>query len=704
MTPDFSAGPGRSCPDHLPETIIMKRLGLSQLLNILVAVPLAVLVAFGSVLISESLDQYRDIARAAALERLVAAAARLTTRNLNQESEASFVWLASKTPRDREALAAARKRSDQAIQEFQTAAAGSDIQDSKTLQYVREIEQQLKGLEGFRAKADNGTLMRRDSGLLFQPMTAKLADIIDRVATLVHEPRINELLLALHASMQMGDGVKIEAGRWTDVALNGGPADLAIIQTVMLGLAKQSIFGRQFEDIGPQALRNEVRAFDAGRFGEVIVKLRPSILAVNQSGKVGTEDARRWREAMLARTALWSRVVQGTLDELAATMQATYTQSTSRLVVYTSTTLLVVFAVMAMGRIVLRIVQKLLGELTKVMQELAERRLEVDIPSRERSDEIGIMARTVEIFKQNALAIRIMEQDRLKDKERALGEKNTAMGQFADTFEADVLGVVRTVSTAASKLEQNAGVMNNTADKTDRRATLVASAAREAIAKASQVAAAATELSSSIDQIGSQMRSATEITTTAVAQADTTTATVQKLANAAGRIGEVVKLITAIASQTNLLALNATIEAARAGEAGRGFSVVATEVKTLAAQTARATEEIALHVKGVQVGTNDVAAAIQSISSVVHQMNSVSLNIAAAVTQQTATTEGIARYADEVAAVSRDVSSNVAEVSQLAADTGRVSAEILAAAEELSAQGNALRSGIDEFLGRVRQA
>jgi methyl-accepting chemotaxis protein len=682
----------------------MKRLGLSQLLNLLVAVPLLVLVVFGSVLISDSLDRYRDIARAAALERFVAAAGRLTTTSLNQESEATHVWLASKAPRDREALVEARKRSDQAIQEFQAAAAGSGIQDPKALQYVREIEQQLKGLDGFRAKADDGTLARRDSGPLLQPLTAKLADLIHRIATLVREPRTNELLLALHASMQMSDGVKIEAGR-TDVALNGGrPLDPAIFQTLMLGLAKQSIFGRQFDDIGPRALRDEVRAFDAGRLGEAIVKLRPAIQAVNQGGKVGEDDAKRWREAMLARNALWSRAVQGTLDELATTTQAAYAQSKSRLMAYVAATLLVFIAVMAMGRIVLRVVRQLLGELTRVMQELAERLLEVEVPSLQRSDEIGIMARTVEVFKQNALAIRTMEQDRENDKERALAEKKAAMGRFADTFEAEVLGVVRTVSTAASKLEQNAGIMNTTADQTDRQATLVAAATREAIAKASQVADAAGELSSSIEEIGRQASSAAIITTAAVAQASTTNGMVQKLAGAAERIGEVVKLITAIASQTNLLALNATIEAARAGDAGRGFSVVATEVKNLAAQTARATEEIALQVSGVQRGTSDVASAIHSISAVVDEMNSVSANIASAVTQQTATTEQIARYADEVADVSRDVSSNVAEVSRLAADTGRVSAEILAAAEALAGQGNALRTGIDGFIGRVRQA
>jgi methyl-accepting chemotaxis protein len=283
-------------------------------------------------------------------------------------------------------------------------------------------------------------------------------------------------------------------------------------------------------------------------------------------------------------------------------------------------------------------------------------------------------------------------------------EKHETLDRIATSFEQRVGQVVHTVASAATELEASAGTLAQTAKTTDDLSGKVAAASHEASTNVSAVASATEELGSSVAEISRQVQESSRIAREAVNQAQNTDARITELSEAAQRIGNVVKLITAIAEQTNLLALNATIEAARAGEAGRGFAVVAQEVKALAAQTAKATEEIGTQISGMQSATQQSVAAIKEIGTTIGRISEIAAIIAAAVEEQGAATQEIARSVQLAAHGTDGVSSNIADVKRVASDAGQASGHVLDAARELSSEGTRLTSEVEKFLTTVRAA
>ena len=341
--------------------------------------------------------------------------------------------------------------------------------------------------------------------------------------------------------------------------------------------------------------------------------------------------------------------------------------------------------------------------LTSRMSRLAEGEVADSIPGAERSDEIGAMAAAVQVFKDN-----MIRADRLAAEKQAENDgkmrRAQALDELTRAFEAKVTELVGGLSNASSTMESTAQSMTSTAAQTNSQAAVVATASEQTSTNVQTVASATEELTSSISEIGRQVAQSTEIAARAVENARRTGDTARTLAEGAQKIGDVVTLIQSIAEQTNLLALNATIEAARAGEAGRGFAVVASEVKSLAGQTAKATTEISEQITAIQTASDETVAAIRNVADVIGEIDQIGTAIAAAIEQQGSATKEISRSVQEAARGTQEVNTNIAGVQRAADDTGAAAREVLGAAEQLSTQSRDLAGQFDRFLGEVRAA
>jgi methyl-accepting chemotaxis protein len=408
--------------------------------------------------------------------------------------------------------------------------------------------------------------------------------------------------------------------------------------------------------------------------------------------------------AYLAHRALIDEIVKKTNDDNAAIESAATQRVTTFTVILWGISGLV-FLIIGGGLVGVGLgVIRPMTRMTAVMARLAGGGLDIEIPSLSRSDEVGAIARAVQVFRESALRVQAMESEQTQLKLKVEEDRKVAMNQVADGFEQAIGKIIEAVSSASSEIERAAGSLTRTAETSHKHTAEAASASDRSSGNAQSAAAASEQMASSVTEIGRQVKQSENITHAAVRQAEQTNERIAELSQSASRIGEVVKLIAAVAEQTNLLALNATIEAARAGEAGRGFAVVASEVKALAAQTAKATEEIGAQITQMQSATQHSVSAIKAIGGTIGQISEISTAIAAAVEQQGTATQEIARNVQQAAQGAIEVGGCLADVSRGSADTQAAAEQVHGSARALSQEGQSLKLEVGKFLQTIRAA
>jgi methyl-accepting chemotaxis protein len=453
----------------------------------------------------------------------------------------------------------------------------------------------------------------------------------------------------------------------------------------------------------PPALAAAMAATKTAYFEPQYLALRDRLLSTLMAGEKPELTANQWSPITVGRLAAAVKVAEAALDAAKDYTAVQHSAALRSLLVQLALLALAfgltVAAMMAVGRRVI----KPLHNMRDAMLKVAAGDLAVDTGYGERRDEIGALAGALETFKQQAQdKLRIEQQERERNAGAAARQK--AIEAYVGEFESMVRQSLQQLGDASSQMRTTSSGLSAVSRQTNARVQVAEKASGDASASVESVASASEELSASINEISQQAAHAAGIAGRAVNQARETDGTVQGLAKSAGRIGEVIGLINTIAAQTNLLALNATIEAARAGEAGRGFAVVASEVKSLASQTAKATDEISEQIADIQKVAGEAIDAIKGIGSIITEVNEVATAIAAAVQEQGAATQEITRNTQQAAQGTKNVSDNITGVKTDADAAAAAADNVKSASEMLGSQSQQLGNQVTDFLGKIRAA
>ena len=678
------------------------RFGLKARIILPVLLPMAGLLALSWTIVAGQWRTMAEMGRAEALAMLATNSSALV-HEMQRERGASSVFVASKGTQLGKEMAEQRRLTDEKRRVFlaeMTRFARSAFPRALATR-MDAAQAKIAELDATRERVSGLAIDADASSAYFTASVAVLLQLAGEIGAEVTEPELAHSIAAYLDLMN----AKERAGQERAIGAPGfaqGRFDPTRLQTVIGLIARQQTY---FDLFGQAATPDEVdylHTLLSNGADATVARMRKAALEGGLAGQIGVSGP-DWYEATTARIDQLKKAEDRVASDLGSKAAAISAQARSNFMMAVAALVVLIVLTGLVAALMIRSVVRPLGALTGMMGRLADGDARGDVPATERRDEIGAMARAVLVFRDQAREVGRLRAEQEAAEVRAEAERRQALLALADGLEAEVQGIVAGVSSGAERTEQTALTVSRAVERTGSESAAVAAGSEEAAANVQTVAAAAEELSSSIGEVASQVARASAVARRAADQASRTDGTVQGLASGAQKIGQVIELIDGIASQTNLLALNATIEAARAGEAGKGFAVVASEVKSLAAQTGRATEEIRSQIAAMQASTTDAVAAIHAIGEIVAEMDGISGGISAAVEQQRAAAGEIALNVQQAAAGTQEVSRSIAEVSTAAAESGGAAGDALSAAAGLRTQAGALATALEGFLASLRR-